>query len=327
MPAPSQAPSVQDCTQAPTVAAAAAASDGDGIEATASAEDNRFLSMKHAIEKGCFDLKGVVGDMWYAELKELGSKVKEGYDAVGKSYKMQRQFRQDWVKGKYVIESKRRTKTTTSSQSEETWGSYEPFRVIVRNEGDDPEALKATMILLGHTVKYLAEGKLMGGKRPYVLWNEGTERFEYLWVKKGFRDMFTQSWSLTTTERDPDAEAAARVKLEPTEAGVAAKVAAAGTAPKAGAQVAKEKAAASKKRPRETTPDGSAAGLESTAKTNVGKIFTVLKTAHKEMKEAQASAADLKTIIETQPAWSWALKNKGMTDGLDQACGVFKMPG
>ena len=99
-----------------------------------------------------------------------------------------------------------------------------------------------------------------------------------------------------------------------------------GRAAKHATKAVAKKAATGTKRARETTPDGSPAD-DNSGKASVGKIFITLKAAHKEMKEAQASAADLKTIIETQPAWSWALKNKGMTDGLDQACGVFKMPG
>ena len=167
------------------------------------------------------------------------------------------------------------------------------------------------------------------------MWNEGTERFEFLWVKKGFRDMFTQSWSLTVQEHQQGELADEAVKLEPAvEAAVPVVEVAAPKAgkqvqkaPKADAVVATPKTSAGKKRPRETTPDGSPAGEEPNAKITAGKIFTVLKTTHKEMKEAQASAADLKTIIEKQPAWDWALKNKGITNGLDQACGEFKMPG
>ena len=41
----------------------------------------------------------------------------------------------------------------------------------------------------------------MSGTCPYVLWNMGTERYELLYVKKGFRDLYTESWSVSVHEQ------------------------------------------------------------------------------------------------------------------------------
>ena len=272
---------------------------------------------------GKFDMQGVVGDLWYEWLKDPANKAE--YKAVGKQYAPQRAFRAKWTEGTYELASKTRSKTTVMSQSEEVWGTYECFRVIVRLEGDDLDGLIATLTLLKNQVGMTSRGKLLAGKRPFLMWNDGTERWEFLYVRKGFRDLYTETWTMETIEN------AVPLALEAAAGGTAIEAAAGGKAiagekaqSSAGdeLQAKKSKAgmpAAEKKANAKTKASGKDKKPVDDNKKAADKAYSSLKQMKTKINEAQASAADLKSLISTNKMWSWATK-PGILDELDEAC-------
>ena len=284
--------------------------------------DRRIGELAAAVKQGDgkFDLQGIVGDQWYEWLKDPVNRA--DYKAVGKKYGPQREFRQKWAEGAYALASKTRSKTSVMSQSEEVWGTYECFRVIVRLEGDDIDGLIATVKLLKNQLGMAAKGKLLAGKRPFLMWNEGTERWEFLYIKKGFRDLFTETWKMETIEN------AAPLALEAAAEGTAMDDTPARALVSAGAKASagdgKEtskagNSAAAKKANAKAKTSGKIPKAVDENKKTADKAFASLKLMKSKINEAQASAADLKSLVITNKAWTWATK-PGITDDLDEVC-------
>jgi hypothetical protein len=130
-------------------------------------------------------------------------------------------------------------------------------------------------------------------------------------VKKGFRDLYTETWQMVVTETanvgseagEGEAVVPSTQQIDPTK-------------PANGKASAKAKgvAAASKKKAR---VDGEGVG-EADDKKKVDKSFGALKLLKCKLNEAQASETDLQTIIATVKAWDWARK-PGMTTDMDEA--------
>ena len=117
---------------------------------------------------------------------KINKELKEGYASCGKKSETQRKYRQDWLKGDYQLECKSRIHETTVSQSEEVWGRYQPVTVCVRDEGDDVFAVVAVCKMLKNHCKMASSGVMLAGKRPFLAYSDATERYEPLYIQKGF---------------------------------------------------------------------------------------------------------------------------------------------
>ena len=123
--------------------------------------------------------------------------------------------------------------------------------MIVRNEGDDLDGLIATVTLLKNQLSMEAKGKLLAGKRPFLMWNEGTERWEFLYIKKGFRDLFTETWKMETIEN------AAPLALEAAAGGTAME-----DTPRASVAAGAKAQASADDRSQQTSKAGNSAAVE-----------------------------------------------------------------
>ena len=180
-------PTVAQCMQQDSQAPAA----NTGTEPTKH-EDPLLNEMSTALHAEKFDLKSKIGDRWYAEIK-INKDLREGYGNCGKRFAAQRAYRLDWLKGEYQLECKARIHETTVSQSEEVWGRYQPVTVCVRDEGNDVFAVVAVAKMLKNHLKMASSGVSLAGKRPFLAYSDATERYEPLYIQKGFRDLLTES--------------------------------------------------------------------------------------------------------------------------------------
>ena len=83
---------------------------------------------------------------------------------------------------------------TTTAESVESWrvvdeevGTYMSINKIVTEEGGGEEDVEAT-------ARLVAKCQKMG--YPWVVWNDGTERIDYLYVRKARREEFDRCWRL-----------------------------------------------------------------------------------------------------------------------------------
>ena len=106
-----------------------------------------------------------------------------------------KKIKADYVAAKYTAAVKGKTETISWREVDEEWGTYHPLAIVIRDEGgkDDPEAVKAGVL-------YVEKCISMGGR--WIQYNDMTERFEYLYVKKIWEKAFTKSWSMYTEFRD-----------------------------------------------------------------------------------------------------------------------------
>ena len=144
------------------------------------------------------------------EVKELGECVHSGVDIRGKyglrfsrsqdGAKMQtykdlktngekQQFRKDWAKSEFDKLSETRKQEKCYSKADRNWGRYLAFERIVVEEGNGPRALK-------RACTYVAKCMLMGGK--WLLNDNMTESFKFLYIEVQFVEQFQRSWILCT---------------------------------------------------------------------------------------------------------------------------------
>ena len=91
----------------------------------------------------------------------------------------QTKFRADWAAREVVKAKKFNTVTTSWSTVDVTKGEYVPFGVIVQREGgwEDVTAIAAA-------ARYVRKAQLMAG--AWVVYNNMTDRHDYLYLRKGF---------------------------------------------------------------------------------------------------------------------------------------------
>jgi hypothetical protein len=107
------------------------------------------------------------------------------YKAMSTSEKAN--FRKEWAKGKYEELKVQRSKSRSWQRVDTSKGIYQPFSVIVKKEGNDNAAVKAA-------VNYVAACQKMGG--AWQKYNTMTQRVEWLYMKAGMEEIFTESWRL-----------------------------------------------------------------------------------------------------------------------------------
>lgn len=143
---------------------------------------------------GKFDMQCRIGGMWYTALNAVDSKLARDYKAQGKKYSDQRAFRAKWVTDLIAEKQLARFSKQAQRSSHGERGTYKPFRVIVRDEGDDEAAVRACMNLVAKCVDFSNKGKLYYDQ-PLIRFNTFTLRHEFLHVTAGFDESFTKSWA------------------------------------------------------------------------------------------------------------------------------------
>jgi hypothetical protein len=277
-----------------------------------------------AATEGKFDMRLKVGQLWARELKS-DPELKKKYMAAGKNYEAQRAFRTAWSAKTYQTKKEDRMKIVRQRTSDDTWGSYEPTAIVHEREGKDTAGAKATLNYVRKCLQ-LREKGYKYRNRPFIMWNSFTERYDFLYIKRGFRDSLEEIWSMSTVETVAgDAASASSAKdgspAIPVKGGGNTKL------------MEKDQPTSGNRRKGDgaggdDVPDPEAM-KKKRAKKDLDMCIQKAKMAKTKMLAAQAGYTDLMRAIEAAPEWSWAaseaLKNPA-TEARD-ALEAFKNSG
>jgi hypothetical protein len=299
--------------------------------AAGAAEDaitNKEKLLRLAIDSGTFDMTGVIGKAW-SQNKKSSPGLAQEYVALGKSYNAQREFRLKWCKIELAKIVTVKTEIEETVQTEYSHGEYLPFDVIVDREGGEHRmnSVKAALQYVMCCQRFFRQNHKAGNKH-FCEYNEMTQRWEFLFLRKGFREDFTKLWRLESKASNPDeAEPAASssgdgLVVELDDAPEAAAGAAAPTPKKEAkpAVVVPTPKAAGKgnKRKAEQGPESPEQQAKKAQKKEMDLGFRKFAALRTRMAQSSSTAADINGYINRDRKWSWA---KGdASDDLKKAC-------
>jgi hypothetical protein len=165
---------------------------------------NKEKLLRQAIDSGTFDMTGVLGKAWNQN-KKSDQGLAQDYLAVGKAYNSQREFRLKWCKIELAKIVVKKTEIEETMQEEYSQGEYLPFDVIVDREGG-PERESAVRAALHYTLccqRFFKQDHKAGNKH-FCEYNEMTQRWEFLFLRKGFRENFTKLWRLESVAQNSE---------------------------------------------------------------------------------------------------------------------------
>ena len=186
-----------------------------GAAADQNSISHREKLLQVAKTQGCFDLQKDMVGKWWKEAKASDPELRRDYDDLGKAYAKQRARRQLWVEDELKKLVVSRTQTDEQKESDTMNGDYEPFDIVIDKEGGAAResSIKAAYNYCEACINNFKAGKFMNG-RSWVAWNKMTKRVEFLYLKKGYRQSFDQSWGKTvSTTADGDGNTLAGKKL------------------------------------------------------------------------------------------------------------------
>ena len=161
--------------------------------------------------KGKFPLHdSKVGGWWSYDLKN-DPLMRARYDAIGKKYTAQREFRDKWVATKLAEKRKSKSKIDVEEAYDECGGIYTCFTNLWKSQGGDAAGLEAAMKHARKALDKFRAGVLIRG-RPWIIWNDMTERHEFLDLKMSFTERVGSKWQIATeystgSAADPPAQA------------------------------------------------------------------------------------------------------------------------
>ena len=250
-------------------------------------------------ENGKWDMRGAVGQKWAKEIQD-DLQLRADYDAVGKGYTAQRNFRHLWAKRKQLEQQQMFEATEGTTQSRDESGTLMSFLKIWEAEGKDEDGLQAAKEYVSSCIAKHKAGETLDGE-PWIQKNDMTKRVDFVYVKKTVKNSFVKkklqrtSWTANADEPPADddpAKVAPRTPIAAAEAAAAkAKAARAGSAKPA------------------PSPNGKAAkpGTKHTnAAAAVAYDYTELAKIRKNMKLTMSDAQALITTITTIKQWVWA---------------------
>ena len=122
----------------------------------------------------------------------------------------------EWAKAELKKVQSKKTESMSSSQVQFSEGTYHAFDLIVDAEGGPQRksAVKAALNYVLACKHFHAQGHSVGG-RPWCEYNLMTQRWEFLYIKKGFREGFEKLWRLETSYADEPREVAVRSTSQP----------------------------------------------------------------------------------------------------------------
>jgi len=140
--------------------------------------------MRCAVQNGKVESRSTVG--WnFDRTCKSDLTLKADYKKCG-SNKEKEAFRLEWARGRLTYFVKSRTYTKSFARVDITKGIYRPFARIAVEQGGDKAAYKAA---LRYVLKCIQLGP------PWTLWNDMTDRLDFLDLEKGFTEELSQAWS------------------------------------------------------------------------------------------------------------------------------------
>jgi len=152
-----------------------------------------------ASSKGTFDMRGMVGGWWSKDLKgdkDLAAK----YKAIGKQYDKQRAFRAEWANEKAVALKEERYNSVTLLEIDEQDATLEPLSVIAQREGGGKAGEIAALNYAAKCIELSSAGTAFKG-RNLIEYNEFTQRYEFMYIKKKWRSSFESRWHRVTVQQ------------------------------------------------------------------------------------------------------------------------------
>jgi hypothetical protein len=271
--------------------------------------------LRTAIDSGIFDMTGVLGKAWnIAKKQNIG--LAADYLAVGKSYNAQREFRLKWCKMELAKIDTTQTEIEENGQSEYSQGDYLPFDVIVDREGGPQRAasVKAALHYVMACQRFFKQNHMAGSKH-FCEYNVMTHRWEFLFLRKGYRENFTKLWKIETrsfSSTEVVSEASGSGALDEGAAKANGKAPAAPAPPVAtppAKQLAtpKAKGKGQKRKHGEEDPTESPEQFAKKAQKKEMDIgfrkFALLRT---RMTSSSSTASDICGYISRDRKWSWA---------------------
>lgn len=267
-----------------------------------------------ACEKGDFDIRGKLGQKFQKEHRK-GTEAGEEYKFAGNSHVAKAAFRLAWTQKKKQIITERLKQSEKQSKIDYTNAQYEPFAIIVRNEGgfDDPtgNAVRAAS-------SYASKCVILGP--PWVAYNSMTERVDFLYMKKGIREEFEQSWSRhRSSMKGPKTDEDKHKRIDSTQAEVQEKLTpGSGKKSTTEEEDPKDTKKGKRKLGEETTipqqkkdnkkPKKSEAGEETPQKKKdiLGEATGAARRAKAYFSEVVGRANSLMQTVRSQSEWAWA---------------------
>ncbi len=264
--------------------------------------------LRTAIDSGTFDMTGVLGKAWnQAKKQNIG--LAADYLAVGKSYNAQREFRLKWCKIELTKMETTQTEIEENEQSEYSQGEYLPFDVIVDREGGPKRAasVKAALHYALACQRFFKQNHMAGSKH-FCEYNVMTQRWEFLFLRKGYRENFTKLRKMETRNYS-----SSEVVADASSSGSVAEVATVAAAPKAAAvpkaaatTPAKGKGTKRKLGDSEPAVESPEQFAKKVQKKEMDIGFRKLSSLRTRMASSSSTASDIAGYINRDRKRSWA---------------------
>ena len=138
-----------------------------------------------------FATRGALGARWQRHIDHTSKEEKHEYKEATRSQK--EVMRANWLKRQYEQYIERRTFTKTRQKIELKHGTPLNIDALIKAEGG-----RKSIAAVQGAINYAKACLVMRGK--WVSFNTMSKRIEFLYVKKEYRDLFSQAWSETQEE-------------------------------------------------------------------------------------------------------------------------------
>ena len=130
----------------------------------------------------------------------MSVKDKTDYKALGSKFGPKEEWHRSWAKEECDRLYTERTKIEQWSHADECVGTYMPLKKIMEAEGEDAAGIQAAKL-------YCLRCVLMRGR--WIRWNKMTSRHDFLYVRSGFREVYSKTWETRTVRRTESKQNAA----------------------------------------------------------------------------------------------------------------------
>jgi hypothetical protein len=256
--------------------------------------------LKAAVKDGKFDMKGAIGRKWEKALKDNDA-LKEEYKALGRSYDAQRKFRTKWAQGEYEVLHQQRLRETQSTIADTREGVYQPFTIILQQEGGDEAAMVATANYVNEAMSRHSRGESCKG-RPWLMVNSFTKRLEFLYIKRGLAQTHSDTWLERTVEQKRSSPSDSNAS-DPSGGGASNKAASNQSSSLPSPSPPKDGV---KKPPTKKPKLEGSQGTPLPDDSGLTKKMLRARAAKGAMLSEASSANDVLSMASAQPEWSWA---------------------
>ena len=168
----------------------------------------------NAVESGVLgtDMNSAEGQLWNTAKKDPS--IKKAYEAIGRSYKAQRNFRLQWAKEEAEKLKRQRVHSHTQSITGKINGKYRTFGQIWKDEGKDAVGFQVAENVAKTCIELHMKGKLLHG-RPWLKFHSQFKVVEFLVVDEEVTQADREAWGYKDVPKVVGTTAAAPQPGEP----------------------------------------------------------------------------------------------------------------